>query len=258
MNNIPAKKLRFSIITVVFNGEKVIEKTIQSVLNQKFLPYEYIIIDGCSTDNTIKIVQESETLFDQKGVKYKIISEQDTGIYNAMNKGIKIAEGDFISFLNAGDWYQLDALKNINTEYLAESFDLIYGGLNYIIPNGKIKKKMSSYRKFPVSSRHWNHPSMFLRRELYQNIYFDESLLIYSDFDLYLKLRKKRVKITIVDKIITNFVADGISTSLKLSNVLLRAQEKYQAYRQNGYGRIYWFESYGWELFKWSYFLLHK
>ena len=86
-----------------------------------------------------------------------------------MNKGIDLAEGDFISFLNAGDWYELDALENINKFYEEDSFDLTYGGLHYVNPNGTITNKMSKNdEKGIVTSRHWNHPSMFMSTKLYK------------------------------------------------------------------------------------------
>ena len=215
-------------------------------------------MDGASADQTLAIADEYKDAFAQKGIKYKIISEKDTGIYNAMNKGIKLAKGDFVSFLNAGDWYELDALKNVNDLYSEEFFELTYGGLHYINPNGTVTNKMSKMDSFPISSRHWNHPSMFLKREIYEKYGFDEYFRAYADFNLYLKLRKDGTKIRVIDKVITNFVADGVSTDTNLRNVLSRSKEKYEAYRKSGFSRIYWIESYGWELFKAMYFKIRS
>lgn len=251
--------LKFSVVTVVYNAETAISKTMESVLAQTYKPYEYIIIDGKSTDNSLQIISQFKSKFEEKGIELKIISEKDTGIYNAMNKGIKYAVGDFISFLNAGDWYEKDALQNINALYQKESFDLTYGGLHYINPNGTITNKMSKDdSKGIVTSRHWNHPSMFLKTELYKKYGFNEKFRAYADFDLYLKMRKKGVKICVSDNIITNFVADGVSTNTNMKKVLGRAKEKYRAYRGNGYSALYWFESYGWEVFKAIYFSIRS
>ena len=246
--------IKFTVITVTFNAESVLRKTIESVLNQSFLPFEYFIIDGKSTDKTIEIAQEYKESFEDKGIRFYIQSEKDSGIYNAMNKGIKMATGDFISFLNAGDWYELDALEKVNAFFQLESFDLTYGGLHYINPNGSVINKMSKMDRFPVTSRHWNHPSMFLRREIYQQYGFDERFRTYADFHLYTKLRKKNVKIKVISEIIANFPADGVSTDVRFKKVLARGREKYRIYRDNGYGRIYWLESYGWEILKAIYF----
>ena len=249
--------LRFSVITVVYNAESVIEKTMLSVVSQTYLPYEYIIIDGKSSDDTLLIVKDVIKSYEKSGIIFKLISEKDNGIYNAMNKGIRNATGDFISFLNAGDWYEKGALETINNLYERESFDLTYGGLHYINPDGSIINKMSCMDHI-VSSRNWNHPSMFLRTELYKKYYFDEKYKICSDFDLYLKLRKAKVKIVICDKVLTNFVADGVSTSTSKENVKQRAKEKYSAYRENGYSKLYWLECYLWEVFKRFYFTIKK
>ena len=250
--------VKFSVVTVTYNAEKVVRKTIKSVLNQKYVPHEYCIVDGASSDRTLAIANEYKDVFAQKGIKYKVISEEDTGIYNAMNKGIKLAQGDFISFLNAGDWYEQDALKNVNDFYSEEPFELTYGGLHYINPNGSVTNKMSRMDSFPVSSRRWNHPSMFLKREIYEKYGFDEHFRTYADFNLYLKLRKDGTKIRVIDKVITNFVADGVSTDTNLKKVLSRSKEKYEAYRKSGFSRIYWIESYGWELFKAMYFKIRS
>lgn len=246
--------LKFTVVTVVFNGESVIEKTVESVLNQEYPPFEYLIFDGASTDSTLNLIAQYKEAFAQKGITLSVVSEKDGGIYNAMNKGVKAATGDFVSFLNAGDWYEPDALKNINAFYQEEPFDLTYGGLHYINPNGTVTNKMSKLDRFPVSSRHWNHPSMFLRREIYQKYGFDEQFRAYADFDLYLKLRKDGTKIRVIDKVITNFVADGVSTNTSLKKVLARSKEKFEAYRKEGYSPVYWAEAYGWEMVKAVYF----
>lgn len=249
--------LKFTVVTAVFNAESVIGKTMESVLNQTYAPYEYLIIDGKSKDKTVDIAETYAARFKEKNIKFKVISEQDTGIYNAMNKGIKQAEGDFISFLNAGDWYELDALENINKFYEEESFELTYGGLHYVNPNGTITNKMSKNdEKGIVTSRHWNHPSMFMTAKLYKKYGFNEKFRAYADFDLYLKMRKKGAKIRVIDKVITNFVADGVSTNTNMKKVLGRAKEKYDAYIGNGYSKFYWIESYGWEVFKAIYFTI--
>lgn len=251
--------LKFTVVTVVFNAAPVIRKTMESVLNQEYLPYEYLIFDGKSKDDTMEIVESFRSRFEEKGVSFVVKSEKDTGIYNAMNKGVRDAKGDFISFLNAGDWYELDALKNINDFYAEEPFDLTYGGLHYINPNGTITNKMSKNdTRGIVTSRHWNHPSMFLRREIYQKYGFDEYFRAYADFNLYLKLRKDGTKIRVIPKVITNFVADGTSTDTNFKKVLSRAKEKYEAYRKTGYGKLYWAESYGWEIMKSIYFKIRS
>ena len=246
--------LRFTVVTVCYNAQEGIGRTIESVLKQDYCPYEYLIFDGASTDDTLRIAEGFREAFEEKGIRYVVNSEEDSGIYNAMGKGIRAAEGDFISFLNAGDWYQAHALAMVNRFYQEAPFDLTYGGLNYINPDGSVTIKMSKLDKWLITSRHWNHPSMFLRREIYQKYGFDERFRAYADFHLYTKLRRTDIRIRVIPEIITNFPADGVSTDVKMSSVLARGREKYKIYRDNGYSRLYWLESYGWEIIKSLYF----
>ena len=175
-----------------------------------------------------------------------------------MNKGIRLSTGDYISFLNAGDWYELDALEKVQAFYNEEPFDLTYGGLHYRFLDGRVVDKMSRLDHFPVSSRNWNHPSMFLKREIYQKYELGENFQMCGDFDLYLKLRKDGTKIRIINKVLTNYVTDGLSTNPDIKLALRRASEKYHSYRANGYGVLYWIESYGWELGKNIILRLHR
>ena len=94
---------KISIVTVCYNAERSIKSTIESVLKQTYTDYEYILIDGKSTDNTYKIVCSYDKKFKNRGVQYRHISEQDQGIFDAMNKGIQMARGRYINFMNADD-----------------------------------------------------------------------------------------------------------------------------------------------------------
>ncbi len=98
--------LLVSIITVSYNSEKSIRRTIESVLNQTYSKIEYHIVDGLSTDNTIEIAREYDEKFAEKGIKYIISSERDNGIYDAMNKGILRSAGKIVGIINSDDWYE--------------------------------------------------------------------------------------------------------------------------------------------------------
>ena len=111
----------FTIITPCFNSEKTIEKTLQSVLNQTYQNFEYIIIDGGSTDDTLSIIESYKEKFAEK---LTVVSEKDNGIYDAMNKGIQLAKGELVGIVNSDDFYETDALENIVNEYQNEK----YGG----------------------------------------------------------------------------------------------------------------------------------
>ena len=98
---------KISIVTVCYNAERTIKSTIESVLKQTYTDYEYILIDGKSTDNTYKIVCSYDKKFKNRGVQYRHISEQDQGIFDAMNKGIQMARGRYINFMNAKHFWQI-------------------------------------------------------------------------------------------------------------------------------------------------------
>lgn len=246
--------MTITVITVVYNGEKTIARTLQSVLTQTVPPDEYLIVDGASTDETMAIVKSHEEAFAQRGILYRIISERDRGIYDAMNKGIRAASGEFVAMLNSDDWYEPDAIKTAKEEYEKQPFDLGYGSMRYVGKQGKLLIKKSCMDSF-VSSRNWNHPTTFVRRALCVQYPFDLKLKVYADFDWYLKLRTMELRIRIfpAHRVLTNFRAGGASINANLHDMMQRAREKYFAYRRNGYGRIYFLESYLWEFVKYGF-----
>ena len=109
--------MRISIITVCYNSEKTIERTIQSVLGQTIEDLEYILVDGGSKDGTLDIIKKYENEFIDKGWSYRYLSEKDNGMYDAMNKGIHLSTGDLIGILNSDDWYEKEALSTVIKEY---------------------------------------------------------------------------------------------------------------------------------------------
>ncbi len=119
--------MRLSIVTVCFNAEKTIKKCIESVYSLNISIFEYIIIDGKSSDNTLKIIQSFQSKFVEKRVNFVIISEEDTGIYNAMNKAIDIANGDWVIFLNADDYFYCENSINCFLENDYQAYDVVYG-----------------------------------------------------------------------------------------------------------------------------------
>ena len=116
-----------SIITVCFNSAKTIRQTIESMLNQTYTNIEYILVDGKSTDNTVAIIEEYAPQFAAKGIVYRWISEPDGGIYDAINKGIKFATGEWINIQGSDDWLELDACEQIHTQVLSDTLSkLLY------------------------------------------------------------------------------------------------------------------------------------
>lgn len=227
-----------SIITVCFNSEDVIDKTISSVLHQLYDKIEYIIIDGASRDNTVQIAEKYRKRFRKRGYKYTIISEPDKGIYDAMNKGIKYASGVLIGYINAGDWYEKDAVRTVAEEYGYKPFDYFYADVNLIRADGSIIVKHSRKDRI-VTSRHWNHPSSFATRKLYEELGGFKCEGIHDDFEFYLRVRKAGKNIRIMNRVLANFRTGGISNVKSAVMCKKRIKDRYRGYRENGYSLLY-------------------
>lgn len=233
--------IKVSIITVTYNSEKTLKKTIESVLNQTYTVYEYSVIDGLSSDNTIKIANSFRKKFKDKNIKLNIISEMDNGIYDAINKGIVKSSGDIIGNVNSDDWYEVDTIEKIVDEYKKSFFDMAYGNLRIIKPSGTMIKK-AKLKKF-VSTRFWNHPTTFISKETY-NRYKYKVESMYDDLDLMLRIRKNNLKVVVIDEILSNFNFGGISTQKNIKETIKRIKTRCKIYKNNGYGFSYYVDSF--------------
>jgi len=238
-----------TIITICFNSEAVIKKTIESVLNQTYTDIEYIIIDGASKDKTVEIAESYKYAFAEKGIDFKIFSEPDKGIYDAMNKGIAKATGELVGLINSGDFYEPQMIETAVKEYEEKPYDIFYGDINLIKDNGQIIVKKSKYDKFPTS-RHWNHPTMVVRKAYYDEIGTYKCEGIHDDFEFFLRARKKNARITIKNVTLANFMTGGASNKKSFRQCKKRCKDRYKAYRDNGYGIWSWFECVGIEIAK--------
>ena len=238
-----------TIITICFNSEAVIKKTIESVLNQTYTDVEYLIIDGASKDKTVEIAESYKDAFADKGIDFKIFSEPDKGIYDAMNKGIAKATGELVGLINSGDFYEPQMIETAVKAYEEKPYDIFYGDINLIKDNGQIIVKKSRYDKFPTS-RHWNHPTMVVRKAYYDEIGTYKCEGIHDDFEFFLRARKKNARITIKNVTLANFMTGGASNKKSFRQCKKRCKDRYKAYRDNGYGIWSWFECVGIEIAK--------
>ncbi len=191
-----------SIVTVVYNGEKHLEQTINSVLGQNYDNVEYIIIDGGSTDGTFEIIKKYEDAIDYW------ISEQDSGIYDAMNKGVSLCSGEYVTFLNADDWYNQDSVCHITDEIIVNRVDFLYGNLNFIKLDGRSQIWQGNSKN---DGREIPHPTCFIKREVLLEVGFNMKLKIAADYDLILSLFSRDISKKYINKTIANFRAGGIS-----------------------------------------------
>ena len=243
------ENILFSVITVCYNCEGTIRRTIESVLAQTYPYIEYLIIDGASADATAAIAGEYRAAFEAKGICYKIQSEQEKGIYYAMNKGIWLASGEVAGFLNAGDWYEKNAVAVAAEKYRKTHYDYFYAALNLVRMDRGIIVKYPKRDLFPTS-RHWNHPTSFARKELYKELGAFKCEGIHDDFEFFLRVRKAGKKIVITNKVIANFVTGGASNQKSAKLFRKRIADRYRGYRETGYSPFYFLECVGMEVMK--------
>lgn len=240
--------IRISIITPAYNSEATISDTINSVLNQTKAPYEYIVVDGLSRDNTVKIVESFRSEFEKKDIILKVISEKDHGIYDAMNKGIDNATGDIIGIINSDDWYEKEAISIVADVYEKKGFDMFFADLRLHKGNGMTIVKKARNRKY-ATSRDWNHPTTFITSEMYKKYRYN-TVSLHDDYDLILRMKKDNVHIEIENKILANFRMNGVSHERSIKKAVARFKEKYGIYRRNGYPVYYGIEPFLEELIK--------
>ena len=229
-----------TIVTVAFNSEKTIEKTIKSVLNQTYPKIEYLIIDGKSGDQTVEIAKTYEEQALKKGYSYRIVSEKDRGIYDAMNKGIALAKGGIMGFINSDDWYEKDAVALSVKTMLKKQCDITFGDIAIHKADGSRIVKRAKLSRYETS-RHWNHPTMFVKTSVYRDFPFRQKG-IHDDYGAYLAMKKAGKKVEAVHRVLANFSMGGASNKRSLKLSVKRIKDRYGCYRDNGYGRWYFLE----------------
>ena len=221
-------KLFFSIITVCYNSEKTIKRTFESLLKQQFKNFEYIVIDGNSQDNTVLIIKEYEKKFKLAGIEMKWVSERDKGIYDAMNKGIKMAKGDIIGIINSDDIYLDNTLQIVDIIAKSNPDIDVYHGLCKFLSNGKITmiRGMSSSRLYKGMIE---HPTCFVRKTAYNSIgTFNIKYKYVADYDLMLRMIKSNKRFYLIEEILAEFDENGSGNSKQSRIELLKLQAKYK------------------------------
>ncbi|WDM33086.1 glycosyltransferase [Priestia megaterium] len=205
--------MKFSIITISFNAEKTIKNTIESVLNQNYLDYEYIFVDGGSKDSTNEIIEHYKQKLLKKGISVKHISEKDNGISDAFNKGIALAEGEIISILNADDQFLPGALEKVSQEFDSD-MDVIYGNCiwNDTLRGIRYIRKSKPFPEQLLYDMVFIHPSTFVRMEAYKKYgVFKIDYKYCMDEELLYRMYKQGASFKYLDIELTLFQAGGVS-----------------------------------------------
>jgi glycosyltransferase involved in cell wall biosynthesis len=220
INKPQEEKSLITVVTVVLNGFKTLEGTVLSIINQTYPNVEYIIIDGASTDGTLDIIKKYDDKIDYW------ISEPDKGIYDAMNKGIDLATGEWINFMNSGDWFtKNDAIEKIFANKFYDEIDVIYGDSTVKTKKGfmelKIRKGINALDDGPI----YRHNGSFVRTNIHRQYKFEinkEKTLDFAlDFDCIYKMYKDKRAFKYVDVNVVTYEKDGISNNpMKVAETL--------------------------------------
>ncbi len=202
--------MKFSIVTVCYNAGDVIERTLQSVLSQRYNNIEYIVIDGASKDGTMDILKQYSNKIDV------LISEPDSGVYDAMNKGIANASGEYINFMNAGDIFVDDAvLRNLAARIDSRDYDVIFGDEIKCYKWGDVLRKSEYFSDHSVGMP-FGHQSTFVKTSLMKKMPFDTTFRILADQNCIYSLYKQKKTFLYVDLPIAKYDMYGLSNNVSL------------------------------------------
>lgn len=254
--------MKFSIITICYNPGPVIRSAIESVLAQSHDEIEYIIVDGGSTDGTVELLSGIK---DQEP-NIKFISEPDKGLYDALNKGVRLATGDLIGFVHADDFLaHSDVLKHVAKQFEKPSVEGVYGDLQYVSSESSGRKitdfeNLDDGESFSVV-RHWcsgeysrknlkwgwmpPHPTLYLKREVYMRAvlddgeFFDTSFKCAADYDFMMRvLSKLNVKPVYLPEVMVKMRLGGVSNR-SLKHMIQKSKEDWRVIRRNKIGHIH-------------------
>jgi len=250
--------MKISVITVTKNNKNGLVCAIESVWCQSYHTIEHIIVDGSSTDGSVEILQQAKksrerthnSLLITDHYSLVTISEVDSGIYDAINKGIKMATGDVIGFLHSDDLFFDDTvLESLMNEFEKENVDSVYGDLLYVSSNNtnnvlrywkagdpsKVQRGRKGMERAIIHGWMPPHPAIFVKRDIYEKHgLYDTSLKIASDYEMILRLFwKHKISIAYLPKIITKMRWGGASNK-SFANLLTKSKEDYIAMKKNG------------------------
>lgn len=215
--------MKVTVVTVCFNSEATIEQTIESVLGQSSKDYEYLIVDGASKDNTLNIIDK----YSDCGIR--VVSEEDEGLYDAMNKAADLAEGDFIIYMNSGDVFADSYVLEDIEPYLNENVDLIYGGTIRVKPEGDVTERYSGSNivlRLLLQGKMMCHQSVFTRTEVMRKYGFDKAYTITADYDFIARMAHDKRKMVYVDRIVSKVDnVGGISSAVRNMDTMRRQDD---------------------------------
>lgn len=227
--------MKISIITITYNSAKTLRRALASVQEQTYSDIEHIIVDGASTDGTREIIEA----YAAQHANVRWISEKDEGIYNALNKGIRMATGDVIGFLHSDDVFQSsDSIVDIAQAFVSSHADVVYGDLQYC-KGSKVVRRWKSNDFHPGSLKFgWMppHPTVYVRKEVYEQVgEYDEWFRISADYDMLLRIFTAGYKSCYLPQVLVCMETGGASNKNSKAR-LSKTQEDYIVLKKNHVG----------------------
>lgn len=210
--------MKLTVITVCYNAAEDLKKTLDSVLSQTFSDFEYLVVDGGSNDNTLSLLESYKFTFSEVGKVFRYISESDKGTYDAMNKGARLAKGEWINYMNAGDsFYEETTLQEIFSSSIQKNAGVIYGDTFQVFNFGSGIAREEDYKK-DNKIMPFCHQSCFVKSELMKQFQFDMSYRIIADHDLFYRLRKGNIIFQYIPIVVARYNGQyGLSASNPLT-----------------------------------------
>lgn len=232
--------MKISVITIAYNSGHSISDAIDSVLSQTYNDIEYIIVDGKSKDNTVEVVKSYGSRIS------KFVSEPDKGIYDALNKGIRMATGDVIGFMHSDDLFASeDILAKVAEIFNTNDVDSVYGDLQYVYKNDT-NKVLRYWKSGRFSLRRlkmgWMppHPTFYVKKKVYDNYgLFNTDFRIAADYDTMLRfLGKHRISTYYLPEVMVKMRVGGASNR-SLKNIIKKTKEDMKAIQDNNFGSFF-------------------
>lgn len=203
--------IRIAVVTVTYNAAHSLRKTIESVLRQDYIALEYWIVDGGSTDATLSIADSYKKDFAENSIEYTIVSKKDNGIFDAMNRSVDMISGEFVLFLNAGDFFVNETvISDVFYSGDVRKYDIVYGDY-YVYSKGYRKKYISGMPEDLPKRMICTHQAIFTKAELLRNRKYNIQYTMTADYDFYLSMYLQGKKFKKTNIIIVYFDITGIS-----------------------------------------------
>lgn len=218
-----------SDVTITYNNKDGLIRTLESFLKQTVTSFEVIVVDGGSKDGSLDVLNEYRHRFEERNISYRFVSEKDNGRYDAMNKGIHLAEGEWICFINAGDCLTNEGIIENVEKRLTPDYDIVYGDNRWIDSTHVDYHKAGENIEVIKKGLPFSHQSVFTKTEFFRQRPYDSDLKISGDYEWFLGAYIEQKKFKYIDICVSDFYLDGISSFNRYDTYkeVLKIREKY-------------------------------